>query len=157
MELRGFEPLTFCMPCSTVSSDGVALGPVTAVQSRFGVWGRLARSSEIWGRWFLVWSWFAGPPGAPDFTDSVGWHPLLSVKASRDLRSVVQHRPSGRPDHLRPPQSRGCCSGQAASVPGSVKASRWSPKSAMISRRPTYRHTAQRHRRFLFGQRRFTG
>ena len=26
--------------------------------------------------------------------------------------------------------------GQAASVPGSVKASRWSPKSAMISRRP---------------------
>jgi hypothetical protein len=27
-------------------------------------------------------------------------------------------------------------SGQAASVPGSMKASRWSPKSAMISRRP---------------------
>jgi len=27
-------------------------------------------------------------------------------------------------------------SGQAASLPGSVKASRWSPKSAMISRRP---------------------
>lgn len=26
--------------------------------------------------------------------------------------------------------------GHAASVPGSVKASRWSPKSAMISRRP---------------------
>jgi hypothetical protein len=28
VELRGFEPLTFCMPCSRVSSDGVALGPV---------------------------------------------------------------------------------------------------------------------------------
>jgi len=63
VELRGFEPLTFCMPCSMVSSDGVALGPVTAVQSRFGVWGRLARSGEIWGRWCLVWSWFSGPPG----------------------------------------------------------------------------------------------
>jgi hypothetical protein len=32
VELRGFEPLTFCMPCSTVSSDGVVLGPVSAVQ-----------------------------------------------------------------------------------------------------------------------------
>jgi hypothetical protein len=33
VELRGFEPLTFCMPCSRVSSDGVVLGPVAAVQS----------------------------------------------------------------------------------------------------------------------------
>jgi hypothetical protein len=33
-------------------------------------------------------------------------------------------------------ESSACRSGQAASVPGSVKASRWSPKSAMISRRP---------------------
>ena len=33
MELRGFEPLTFCMPCMRVSSDGVALRPVTALQS----------------------------------------------------------------------------------------------------------------------------
>ena len=33
VELRGFEPLTFCMPCSRVSSDGVALGLVPAVQS----------------------------------------------------------------------------------------------------------------------------
>ena len=63
VELRGFEPLTFCMPCSRVSSDSVALGPVTALQSSFDVWGRLARSGGIWGRWSLVWSWFAGPPG----------------------------------------------------------------------------------------------
>ena len=60
VELRGFEPLTFCMPCSRVSSDGVVLGLVTAVQSGSDVWGRLARSGEIWGRWYLVWSWFAG-------------------------------------------------------------------------------------------------
>jgi len=33
VELRGFEPLTFCMPCMRVSSDGVALRPVTALQS----------------------------------------------------------------------------------------------------------------------------
>ena len=38
VELRGFEPLTFCVPCSRVSSDSVALGLVTAVQSGFGVW-----------------------------------------------------------------------------------------------------------------------
>ncbi len=28
-ELRGFEPLTFCMPCRTIPSDGVALDAVT--------------------------------------------------------------------------------------------------------------------------------
>ena len=33
VELRGFEPLTFCMPCSTIPSDGVALGPVSANQA----------------------------------------------------------------------------------------------------------------------------
>src|SRR5262249_50569875 len=63
VELRGFEPLTFCMPGSTIPPDRVALGPVTAVQSRFGVWGRLAQSGETWGGWYLVWSWFAAPPG----------------------------------------------------------------------------------------------
>ena len=62
VELRGFEPLTFCMPCMQVSSDGVALGPVTAVQSGFSVWGRLVRSGEIGTRWSLVWYWIAGPP-----------------------------------------------------------------------------------------------
>jgi hypothetical protein len=56
VELRGFEPLTFCMPCSRVSSDGVVLGLVTAVESGSNVRGRLARSGEIWGRWSLVWS-----------------------------------------------------------------------------------------------------
>jgi hypothetical protein len=37
-----------CMPCMQVSSDAGALGPVTAVQGGFGVWGRPARSGEIW-------------------------------------------------------------------------------------------------------------
>jgi hypothetical protein len=64
VELRGFEPLTFCMPCSMVSSDGVALGPVTADQTGSGVWGRLAQSGGIWGRWDLVWSGFTGPPSS---------------------------------------------------------------------------------------------
>ncbi len=40
-----------------VSSDAVALGPVIAVQSGFGVWGRLARSGVIWAGWYLVWYW----------------------------------------------------------------------------------------------------
>ena len=57
VELRGFEPLTFCMPCSTILSDDVALGPVTALQSRFSVWLRLVGSGGIWGRWCLVWYW----------------------------------------------------------------------------------------------------
>ena len=56
VELRGFEPLTFCMPCIPVSSEGVALGPVAAGESGFNVWGRLVRSGEAWGRWDLVWS-----------------------------------------------------------------------------------------------------
>ena len=38
MELRGFEPLTFCMPCMVVSSDQVRLGPVLAGQSDYVVW-----------------------------------------------------------------------------------------------------------------------
>jgi|SRR5215831_8086958 len=46
-----FRTLTFCMPCSTIPSDGVALGPVPALQSRFSVWGRLVLSGEIWTRW----------------------------------------------------------------------------------------------------------
>ena len=63
MELRGFEPLTFCMPCRPDSSDWVALGPVTAVQIRYCVWGGLARSGGIWAGWHLVWYWFC--PGLP--------------------------------------------------------------------------------------------
>ena len=80
MELRGFEPLTFCMPCSTVSSDGVALGPVTAVQSGFGVWRRLAWSGQIWGRWHLVWSWFSGP--------SINGHPSTTVRITDDTMTL---------------------------------------------------------------------
>jgi hypothetical protein len=51
VELRGFEPLTFCMPCMPVSSEGVASGPVTAGQVSYDVWGRLVRPGGIWGRW----------------------------------------------------------------------------------------------------------
>jgi hypothetical protein len=37
VEPRGFEPLTFCMPFMPVSSDGIALGPITAGQADIGV------------------------------------------------------------------------------------------------------------------------
>ena len=53
--LTGDRP-SACHACR-VSSDGVALGPITALQSGFGVWGRLARSGEIWVHWSLVWYW----------------------------------------------------------------------------------------------------
>jgi hypothetical protein len=46
------------MPCMPVPSDRVALGPVTGDQGGSGVWGRLAQSGGIWGRWYLVWHWF---------------------------------------------------------------------------------------------------
>ena len=62
VELRGFEPLTFCMPCIPVSSDHIALGPIAAGESGFNVWGRLAQSGGIWGRWHLVRHWISGPP-----------------------------------------------------------------------------------------------
>jgi hypothetical protein len=38
VELRGFEPLTFCMPCMAVSSDNVGVGRITAGQKDIGVW-----------------------------------------------------------------------------------------------------------------------
>ena len=82
VELRGFEPLTFCMPCSRVSSDSVALGPVTAVQSGSNVWGRLARSGEIWvhtgrppARCLWVRSFSGGPRSEPD--GHLSAHPAL--------------------------------------------------------------------------------
>ena len=34
VELRGFEPLTSCMPCLVVLSDGIALGRITADQTK---------------------------------------------------------------------------------------------------------------------------
>ena len=68
------------MPCSTVSSVGVALGPVTADRSGFGVWGRLAGSGEIWARWCLVWFWFAGP------VDDGGW--TMAIRIMDDTMTV---------------------------------------------------------------------
>ena len=60
MELRGFEPLTFCMPCIRDSSDGVAVGPVPAGHQDRGVRGRRAKAGGIWPRWHLIWHWIFG-------------------------------------------------------------------------------------------------
>jgi hypothetical protein len=75
VELRGFEPLTFCMPCMLVSSASVALGLVVADQSGFGVWGRLAGSGEIGVRWSLNWSWMPDLPvlGCRDYGNPLHW------------------------------------------------------------------------------------
>jgi len=61
-ESEGRPSACHAVPCRPVSSDGVVLGLVAAVQSGFDVRGRLAGSGGIWGRWHLVWSWPAGPP-----------------------------------------------------------------------------------------------
>ena len=57
VELRGFEPLTFCMPCLQVSSGGVSLGCVSARQGNGLVWQSLAASAVVWGRCHLVRHW----------------------------------------------------------------------------------------------------
>jgi hypothetical protein len=49
------------------------------------------------------------------------------------LRAAILSGTTGWPGQLAAPDMD---SRQAASWPGSVKASRWSPKAAMISRRP---------------------
>jgi hypothetical protein len=85
VELRGFEPLTFCMPCSMVSSDCVVLGPVAAVQSGSNVRGRLVRSGPIWRRWYLVWSWFL-----PDLSVSKG--STVATRFTDDTMNLVGHR-----------------------------------------------------------------
>ena len=78
-----------CHACR-VSSDSVVLGPVTAVQSGFGVWGRRARSGEIWrhtGRPPARCPWFGsfsgGPRSEPDWHLSA--HPALQ-RLSRAVR-----------------------------------------------------------------------
>jgi len=37
VELRGFEPLTFCMPCLSIPSGWVASGRIAAGQNVIGV------------------------------------------------------------------------------------------------------------------------
>jgi hypothetical protein len=80
VELRRFEPLTFCMLCSLVSSDGVALGLVTALQSGISVWGRLARSGGIWVRWSLNWSWM------PDLPVKGRW--IIIIRITGDTKAL---------------------------------------------------------------------
>jgi hypothetical protein len=60
VELRGFEPLTSCMPCLTVPSDAVAPGRVTAGQGNSVV--RLGRtpSAVVRGRCHLACHWLRG-------------------------------------------------------------------------------------------------
>jgi hypothetical protein len=79
------------MPCMLVSSDAVAPGPVSADQSSYGVWARLAPSGEICGRWYLVWYWLT--------VNVHGWRtyrPTCEIQ----MRSGPRHWPvPGRPAH----------------------------------------------------------
>ena len=81
VELRGFEPLTCCMPCSMVSSDSVALGPVTAGQGGFDVWEGLARSGESGG----VGPWFG--PGLPDLPVKGG--STMALRITHDTMTLA--------------------------------------------------------------------
>jgi len=62
VELKGFEPLTSCMPCLAVPSGYVSLSRVTAGQGDGHVWLSLAASTVVWGRCHLVCHWL------PDLT-----------------------------------------------------------------------------------------
>ena len=78
---------TFFMPCSRVSSGDVVLGPVTALQCGSSVRGSLARSGEIWGRWYLV------GPGSCRTSPSMGFN--------RGIPGHRRHDDSGRPSPRR--------------------------------------------------------
>jgi hypothetical protein len=45
VELRGFEPLTFCMPRMPISSEAIGLGRITAGRRDSGVRARRAPSA----------------------------------------------------------------------------------------------------------------
>jgi hypothetical protein len=45
VELRGFEPLTFCMPYIAILSEYIGSGRVIAGQNDIGVWVRRAVSA----------------------------------------------------------------------------------------------------------------
>jgi hypothetical protein len=47
VELWGFELLTSCMPCLTIPSGGVALGPIPGGQAGSTVWLPLALSETV--------------------------------------------------------------------------------------------------------------
>jgi len=83
--------MTACMPCSTIPSDGVALGLVTAGQGSFDVWGRLTPSGKARGRWHLVWSWFARPSRSvghrPRRVTAPGYHGRSEAPVSPTLSS----------------------------------------------------------------------
>jgi hypothetical protein len=79
--------LIFCMPCRPVSSDGVALRLVTAVQSGFGVWGGLARSGGIWVRWSLVWYWLP-VKGDSTMTIRIGGGAMLARIGNRVIAAA---------------------------------------------------------------------
>src|SRR5215470_4840648 len=125
------------MPCMLVSSDGVVLRPVAAVQGSSGVRGRPARSGEIWWRWSLVWYWTAdckvsggrarfGFPQAP--VDLLADVTIRAGQARPHARNgrlpVLGARPgsgsSVRPRALRP---------EAASCSGTTASARSTPKS----------------------------
>ena len=72
VELRGLEPLTFCMPCTAVSSDAIVVGPASAGQRCCGAWGHRAVADGTRCRWPLVWRWV----------------PLISLR-EKSIRTVV--------------------------------------------------------------------
>jgi hypothetical protein len=90
---RSIEPLTFRIPCMPVSSDGVVLGLVAADQGGFDGWRRLSGSGGIWARWYLAWSWFAGPvdDGGPAIAIRIMHRPVTVETGNR----VVAAAPAG--------------------------------------------------------------
>jgi hypothetical protein len=82
VELRGFEPLTSCMPCLTVSSDAIALGRVMARQDNGLVWLGLAASATAWARCHLVCHWKRPDPRHRDRT-----RPRAPLRATMPLRA----------------------------------------------------------------------
>lgn len=118
----GFEPLTFCMPCTPVSSEVVRESLVSAGQSRATVSGRRAGSAGIWDRCHLICHW---------------------VRALRSLGSRPGHpdqrSPSGRPCRSMVLRRSDWFSERAAADGASGSWSRVTPLGCSAAARPSWR------------------
>jgi hypothetical protein len=80
---KGFEPLTFCMPCTTDSSEAASLGLILAGQGVTAVCDRQAGSGGIWGRSHYVSHWSSGSPKPGEESAITGTKLILTTESLR--------------------------------------------------------------------------
>lgn len=79
------------MPCSTIPSEDVALGPVIVDQTWCGVWGRIARFGIAWAVVTLFVTWLAVAPRVASTASSCSRAALASLTTCRPRPSLNQN------------------------------------------------------------------